>query len=753
MTDEELHREYAVVLDAILAQNCCSISSSSGGGAPPPDQQRALLHQIAAESRREQSCSGGFQHPYYSNWQTCPQQQPQQHQHCYVRTSGLEQQQQQNHHIHHQILVPADQETCVDDETCEVQSCQQLDDEMMVSSWTGVCGVPGLGFSIPPKDEDLEAVESEAAAIHAAAKQEWSANSAQSLAALKVDLPRVAANQYGGQQPPVLEGKTSSSSRPSASKNLPRLSSKKSINSGYNGVSAVSHLMTDRQYFQRHDPKSAVNKQPLRATVSSRLHGGKFSVPSRPPSSTSATAELDRYGPSSLPSQFIPRAPIPTPEALLASKNKKKKSITGLKTKSLSSKKAEFSANNAAILAAREHHIYKTPNDRDGDYSYAYDCSISPAVVIKWNEECDEEDEDQDDDDIDEVNNKEANNKKNNENIYEEIDDVAARRRENESGNSGNSSVNNSDSGIGGAIVKSSNLSSMSSSSGTSSSHHPHHQHPPIGTLDVSRPRKKATVEAVASDQHQPPSSLDVLLSQTTPDLTPHQRVNLRKSLVDELFEELVQRHHKRVLDELRLDVEEFIAPSPIASPVASGDNNPPVVVSTPKSVRSVNSSRLTRCESMDFKTPDPSLKKQNQSSAPQASQQKKITVKFWQSARKCSEVIQRKLKKSSSSDKTSAGEPTRRDQSQVTRRGRRPLSAIVTSSRGFENVIERGNPGMDYDSDNEQDAERRLLRSQIIKSFWKKHDEEEAAEAAEAASNKSSPGPGGRRQNNGGHR
>jgi len=50
--------------------------------------------------------------------------------------------------------------------------------------------------------------------------------------------------------------------------------------------------------------------------------------------------------------------------------------------------------------------------------------------------------------------------------------------------------------------------------------------------------------------------------------MTPHQRLNLRKSLMDELFEELIQRHHSKVLGQLRLDVEEFIAPSP--SPIPS---------------------------------------------------------------------------------------------------------------------------------------------------------------------------------------
>merc|ERR1712008_490807 len=101
------------------------------------------------------------------------------------------------------------------------------------------------------------------------------------------------------------------------------------------------------------------------------------------------------------------------------------------------------------------------------------------------------------------------------------------------------------------------------------------------GTLDVSRPgrhKKSSNAEQSAAAERSerakrsaetrastgiPLSSLDALLSQTSPALTAHQRLSLRKSLVDELFEELIQRHHRRVLDELRLDVEEFIAPSP----------------------------------------------------------------------------------------------------------------------------------------------------------------------------------------------
>ena len=135
---------------------------------------------------------------------------------------------------------------------------------------------------------------------------------------------------------------------------------------------------------------------------------------------------------------------------------------------------------------------------------------------------------------------------KKDENIYEEIQEV---RQDCSSGS-------NTDSGIG---VSKSFTSSGGSIPSTSK-----------GTLDV---KKKAQQHQMGQNGTQwdklghsgtnhhgkPLSSLDALLSQTT--LTPDERLDLRKSLVDELFEELIQRHHKRVLDELKLDVEEFIAP------------------------------------------------------------------------------------------------------------------------------------------------------------------------------------------------
>merc|ERR1711997_593368 len=347
------------------------------------------------------------------------------------------------------------------------------------------------------------------------------------------------------------------------------------------------------------------------------------------------------------------------------------------------------------------------------------------------------------------------------------------------------------------------------------------------GTLDVSRPgrhkkssnhaeqsavaerseRAKRIAETRASAEARgstgiPLSSLDALLSQTSPALTAHQRLSLRKSLVDELFEELIQRHHRRVLDELRLDVEEFIAPSPDFFDQPSATENSSNSNGTPKSSRSSanqSCSKLHRCESMDFKSADQNSRSSKNNAENSAGlfkannngggggnnngtePNKKIGSKLWQSARKCTEVIQRKLKKSPSTHfeqqnhqqqqldlagTTAAGAavnvghgsvsspstkpiqansavappvslgPFLNHRTQVTRRGHRPLSAIVSSSNNNNYNKKSGSKHAqaapvidtleDDLSDNEQDAaDRRLLRSKIIKSFWEQHDQE----------------------------
>jgi hypothetical protein len=828
-------------------------------------------------------CSGfgaGFNHPitpgpFYTNWglQTC----------CQSSTVG-----QHVATAHHPVdpRFEPNLETCVDDEiSCEI--VESASSEEMVSSWTGISGVPGLGYSIRPKEGcELETCELSVNTAQQVqdilnSEPEWSANSAQNLASLKVDLPRVnhhdlirsrTVSVHNPLQQQQNQSRETSASKVQPQKQPPQ----KGGSGGYHGVSAVGHLMSDSVNFERHNPQATSKnaKRPLRATVSSRLKS-KLSLPASWPSSenTSGNTVSDQKQPNSLPSQFIPRAPIPTPEVLAAARNNKASknqsqsqrssvtSGTGSGQNSISppllssprpqkSQQDSFSANNDAIL--KQDQMYQSPRERDGDYSYAYDCSISPAVVIKWNEENESENDsdfgtesdDQDSNpgspgsDVDSkpVRRQQAlppsqkskqkkklarkksslpanfsSNKVDSENIYEEIEDVKAQ--------SASSSVNNSDSGIGGVTpgfdprTGATSLNSYGSSSASKSSSGGStgngNGSASKGTLDVSRPRHKKSSNseqgksavAAAADRAKrkqesgiPLSSLDALISQTSPGLTAHQRLSLRKSLVDELFEELIQRHHRRVLDELRLDVEEFIAPSPdsIDLPTENSSNNV-----TPKSSRSSaqSCSKLHRCESMDFKDNN-NLKKnsaqvENNSSnssgrnAAASESNKKIGSKLWQSARKCTEVIQRKLKKSSlDQQQQQNSQPNMQQhsqlgansvsvnggsisspnivnskpsisgpnlpppvpphqhlvstgalnlQSQVTRRGHRPLSAIVTTSNNnnhkkISNSVNK-EPVIDTledDSDNEQDAaDRRLLRSKIIKSFWEQHDQE----------------------------
>lgn len=591
----------------------------------------------------------------------------------------------------------------------------------MVSSWNGLSGVPGLGLSVPsrpglvhPSHDELEA--------------EWSAHSAHSLASFKVDLPRVHHSHHAQAHPELRPTRSTA-----ASGGWPRTSNNNNNSSGggySNGVSAVGHLLAGNEDFQR-----GSKKQPLRATIASRSSGGR-------PKLSEATRH-SAQGPASLPNQFVPRAPIPTPEVLAAKKAAMKsssgKSHNTVKCSAERVERAERADHRTeradrterAERTTSEHleskQIYQSPRDRDGDYSYAYDCSISPAVVIKWGD-----DEDEDEEPI----------KVKNENIYEEIQEV---RQDSSSGS-------NTDSGIG---VSKSFTSSAGSSSMPCSK----------GTLDV---KKKVQQQ---SHNHKPPrepvkpmSSLDALLCQTA--LTADQRLDLRKSLVDELFEELIQRHHKRVLEELKLDVEEFIAPPPEQLSEYAVDDS----VGTPKSSRSNNGFGqhqqsgigLTRCESMDFKNKQQettNINNNNNHSDEKTTSNVRLGSKLWQSARKCSEVIQRKWRKKSSPPTSSSeavvvnhrsrpemtgGRPevvtsSNEDWPQVSRRGRRPLSAVVSHAKHNNNVARNSNHVIqdledEADSDSEVEA-RRLLRSQIIKSFWEQHDLENQEQVPAAIS------------------
>merc|ERR1711981_912938 len=287
---------------------------------------------------------------------------------------------------------------------------------------------------------------------------------------------------------------------------------------------------------------------------------------------------------------------------------------------------ADVSFNVDSSFSSPNQSHYQTPKDRDGDYSYAYDISVSPAFIIKYNdsvEDNDEVDEYDQDKKAEKLEKRRGisstkgvtNTNSNVENIYEEIRDVKSPSKNSRSTSndddrsSRKSSSVNSDSGIGGF----GNKPSRSNKSKTRYSQ---------GTLDIVNSKGKrvkksktdtnkkvnedtGTKSISSSSNSGATSALDNLLFQTAPGMTPNQRRNLRKSLVDEVFEELVQRHHDRVLQQLRLDVEEFIAPN--SSDTTHEDLEKPSLTYNSKashrsSSTSSPSSRLKKCESMDFK-------------------------------------------------------------------------------------------------------------------------------------------------------
>merc|ERR1712018_537768 len=204
-----------------------------------------------------------------------------------------------------------------------------------------------------------------------------------------------------------------------------------------------------------------------------------------------------------------------------------------------------------------------------------------------------------------------ANESTNVENIYEEIRDVKTPSKNCQSISndddisSRKSSSVNSDSGIGGFGNKPSRPSKNKSRFSQ-------------GTLDIVSSKGKREKRMKASGKKRQDddvgdksnssssnsgttSALDNLLFQTAPGMTPSRRRNLRKSLVDEVFEELVQRHHDRVLQQLRLDVDEFIAPDSSDMLDHSEFDNKLSKETHRSSSTSSPSSRLKKCESMDF--------------------------------------------------------------------------------------------------------------------------------------------------------
>merc|ERR1712088_1018080 len=244
---------------------------------------------------------------------------------------------------------------------------------------------------------------------------------------------------------------------------------------------------------------------------------------------------------------------------------------------------ADVSFNVDSSFSSHNQSHYQTPKDRDGDYSYAYDSSVSPAFIIKYNdavEDMEGEGEYQLEEGVElhgrenriPLSKNKTNESTNVENIYEEIRDVKTPSKNSQSISndddisSRKSSSVNSDSGIGGFGNKPSRSNKNKSRFSQ-------------GTLDIvsSKGKREKRMKAggkkrqdddvgdksnSSSSNSGATSALDNLLFQTAPGMTPSQRRNLRKSLVDEVFEELVQRHHDRALQQLRLDVEDFIAPN-----------------------------------------------------------------------------------------------------------------------------------------------------------------------------------------------
>jgi len=400
-----------------------------------------------------------------------------------------------------------------------------------------------------------------------------------------------------------------------------------------------------------------------------------------------------------------------------------------------SSADVSFNVDSSFNTSVQSH--YQTPNDRDGDYSYAYDSSVSPAFIIKYSETTEDEDKEDECEEVEEAG-KYPKGKRmfsfkerhkgdaNVENIYEEIRDTKSPCKNSQSisndddGSSRKSSSVNSDSGIGGFGNKPSKTTRNKSKFSQ-------------GTLDIvnskgKRDRKTktsgsqklndnaATKGNTSSSSSGATSALDNLLFQTAPGMTPNQRRNLRKSLVDEVFEELVQRHHDRVLQQLRLDMEDFIAPN--ASDNLGGINTTPQSNNSKTSVRSSSTSspmaRLKKCESMDFKDAvsissassssfrrigkaEKNYFKKNSSSRPSQEKVQSTTSRegfrlpFLSSARKCGEVINRKYftrtsrsksspKQNQQETKENNGSVRLREKTRVKTKSR-PLSALFLSS------------------------------------------------------------------------
>ncbi len=248
-------------------------------------------------------------------------------------------------------------------------------------------------------------------------------------------------------------------------------------------------------------------------------------------------------------------------------------------------------------------HLYKVLHDRDGDYSYAYDCSLSPAFLIRYNEEHPEDESGKEDE----------------ENIYEEISEVrknaaeiAAEEEEEQrksSGSSANSkSSSNTDSGV---HINHRKFSSDTLDMGPKG----------LQLLDKHRPARFSNSSnesfGVAGNTSSDSSDVSSQRGNSIDDdddareVEKHWRNRRRRSKhgssisaaanegkSDEEFRELIRRHHARVLDQLRLDDEEAEDGGK-----ASGDDKDSGIqdVNNAKSAAALEESRKLSIRAMKF--------------------------------------------------------------------------------------------------------------------------------------------------------
>jgi hypothetical protein len=215
---------------------------------------------------------------------------------------------------------------------------------------------------------------------------------------------------------------------------------------------------------------------------------------------------------------------------------------------------------------------------------------------------------------------------------------------------------------------------------------------------------------------------------------------------------------------QLRLDVEEFIAPVPPASHPSEADAAPAksssqnaspfqrsksttaaskllikrrdkasgkASLASRRSASSTSPRRLRKCESIDFKeilaaAGSASPKAAFPAEEETAKSKRNPAAQIFSSARKYSEAFQRKYLSRSTAAKIRQQQQQPLQQSQVSRRGRRPLSAFLTRT-SMNEVIGGGGAEDDLDSDSEEESARRLQRSKIIQSFLREQADQEA--------------------------